>query len=223
MALSFPRNLPGGVPIYCTAFDLDVVGDLSATNAGDPLIVQNGPSIWKASFTTPELRGANFRAMEAWLLSVKSPPQPFWSPDLRAKYPRAYQGGFGSLTRAGGGAFDGTCTVSSVGGDGVTLGLSTLPVGFGLGPGDPLCFDYDNGGFTRRAYHRVVSGAAVANGSGVISVEVRPVLTASLSNGTAVTLLQPKAKFLLVPGSDKCPRSDIGRGVFSFDARQTLK
>jgi hypothetical protein len=220
VAIAFPRDLPAGIALYHTDFDIKPMVELSPTQGGDPILNEVGPALWKCSFKTQQARGPAFRAMRAWLKSIKSPPQPFWSPDLRARYPRAYQGGFPALVRAGGGAFDGTCVLASVGDDGVTVGLSTLPVGFTLGPDDALAFDY---GTASRAYHTLISDIAMADAEGNLTVEVRPVVRPGFVAGTTVVNLDnPKAKFLMVPGSNKEPRDEVGMGNFSFDAIQTL-
>lgn len=218
MALSFPRDIPAGIPFYVTEFEPVTQGENSATQGGAALVVENGPSLWKASVATPPLKGSDARLLSAWLTSIKTPPQPFWLADLRRIWPANYQGGWGDLTVPGGGAFGGTCQLASVNSDGVTVGLSHLPVGFVLSPGDMLSWDYGS----PRALHRAVSDPAVADGSGNITIEVRPVVRAGWTAGATVNLQGPKGKFLLIRDSDKPKTDNHNKTVFTFDAMQTL-
>jgi hypothetical protein len=219
MTISFPRTLPA-VPLYVTAFDLVTMGEDSVTQGGTPLVVETGPSLWKVSFATPGLVGSDARLMAAWLRSIKSPPQPFYAADQRHMLPGAYQGGFGVLTRATGGAFDGTAQLGGVGADNLTPQITTLPAGFKLGPGDMIAFDYNSG--ASRALHTVVSDQAAADGSGNLTIEVRPVIRAGFSTGATVFLSGAPAKFNLVRDSDKASTNNTNKTIFTFDGMQTL-
>jgi|GEM_PF-1718212 len=218
MTITFPRNLPT-VKLKCDECDYTVIGQEAATLGGQDTVMETAVPVWFAKYSTPLLRGADLRAMEAWLSSIKSPPQYFWARDTRARYPRAYQGGFGSMLRPNGTAFDGTCVLSSVGIDSVSLGLSSLPAGFILGEGDLLSFSWDGG---RQAFHRIISPAASANTSGLLTVEVRPLLRSGYSSGVTVRLDKPVFKAKLVMNSDRRSRNDSGFCTFSFEARQVL-
>lgn len=218
MALSFPRDLPVGIAFYVAAFEPVTQGEDSATQGGSALVVETGPALWQASLATPALKGSDARLLSAWLMSIKTPPQPFWLCDLRRQYPAAYQGGWGGLL-VGGDAFGGTCELASVNSDGVTVGLAALPIGFVLSPGDMMAWDYGSG---PRALHRIVSDPATANGSGAVTVEVRPAVRAGWTTDATVYLNGPKGKFLLIRNSDKPKTDNHNKTVFTFDAMQTL-
>lgn len=221
--ITFPRVLPD-VTLYCDGFDFQTDTRPSATNSGVGLIVENGCPLILAKYRTPKYFGATFATVLGWIDSVKSPPQPVLAWDVRHPHPFAYPNGISGLTRAGGGAFDGTCTLSAVDADGLRLTLSGLPAGFQLGPADPLSFDWDaSGGKSRRAYHRVSSALAGADGSGVLQVEVRPATVGTYSTGATVYLDKPTFKGFLVPGSDESPTSGDQVGVFKFQIKQDMR
>ena len=183
--------------------------------------VVRGPSFWHATYSTPILYGSDFTTMSAWLELIKNPPQYFWAWDTKSRYPFAYRGvGFTGLVRAGGGAFDGTCTLASVASDSVSVGLSGLPVGFMLGPEDRISFSWDT---SRQALHKIVSPASAADGSGNLTVEVRGITNPIYAPGATAALSQACFKAYLRKGTDKAPRDDQGYGKFSFEALQTLR
>ena len=225
--LTFPRTLPD-VILYCDGFDFQTDTKPSATNSGVGLIVENGCPLILAKYRTPKYFGSNFGTVMGWLDSVKSPPQPVLAWDVRHPHPLAYPNGISGMTRAGGGAFDGTCKLAAVDTDGyrLTLGASGgyLPDGFQLGPGDPLSLDWDeSGGKSRRAYHRVSSVLAAANSSGVLQVEVRPATVGTYTTGVTVYLDKPCFKGYLVPGTDESPTSGDQVGVFKFQIKQDMR
>lgn len=230
MAITYPRDFPsllfpsGGALLLCDSFEMEPDINPSVNRAGEGLAVENTAALWRADYHTMPLYGAAFRAMSGWMSSIMAPRGPVWAWDVRCKFPYAYQKiGWTGLQRAVGGAsFDGTCTLSAVDSGGVLLTLSGLPAGFVLGPGDPLAFNWDvaTGGAFRRAYHRVVSDAAVASSAGTLTVEVRPVTRGQYATGVTVYLEAPKMRAWLVPDSAKMPRDDSQMGAFSFSLRQ---
>ncbi|WP_336799576.1 hypothetical protein [Kaistia sp. MMO-174] len=88
--------------------------------------------------------------------------------------------------------------INSLGADNRSLSLKGLPPGYVVSRGDPLCFDF--GG--RRAFHRISSVSAAANGGGVTpEFEVVPNLRTGAATNADVTLKRPTAEMRLVPGS----------------------
>jgi len=220
MAVVYPLALPD-IPLHCRAFDFTIPGQQAATEGGTPIGTETGSALWQADYETPVLRGADLRLMTAWLDEAKKVKASVLAWDSRARYPRAYQGGFGALVRAGSGlAFDGTATLESVGDDGFTLGLSGLPAGFKLGSGDPLAFVWD---FSRVAYHRAAPIApVVADSDGTLSITVNPLVKSGASAGVTVQLDKPAFCGHVLRKSIRQSRNDVGHSTFSFSVQQSL-
>lgn len=221
MALSFPIALPD-VPLNCTYFGFSIPGQRAQVRSGSTPGTDTGSALFRADYETTVLRGFDFRLMTAWLDAVKPVEASVLAWDTRSRYPFAYQkiGWNGLVRAAGGAAFDGTCTLASIGIDGHTIGLSGLPTGFKLGPGDPLSFIYDA---SRYAYHRGGPVApAVAGSDGMLSLWVEPLISPLASTGGSVKLEKPTFFGNLVPDSVKDARDSFGSGTFSFSILQSL-
>ena len=221
MALVYPLALPD-VPLNCTSFELDLMAQSSVTGGGEDFSVERGAALWHGVFTTPLLRGLNFKIMSAWKAAVESPPKRVWAWDTRCNFPFAYQKiGFTGLVRAvGGTSFDGTATLGTVA-DGKSVPLSGFPAGFVLGPGDYISYAYDGG---RQACHRIAGLALVtADSSGMMTVEVRPAVRAGWTSGASVSVLKPKIQATIIPNSFRCSRDASQMGTFSFEVKQTLR
>jgi hypothetical protein len=97
--------------------------------------------------------------------------------------------------------------------------ISALPANYVLSIGDYVAFNYG----TRRALHRLVSAATASAGGLTPVFEVTPAIRTGAAVSTAVTLIRPSCKAVLLPGS-------VSRGVSrqlitrdaSFRFRQTL-
>ena len=87
-----------------------------------------------------------------------------------------------------------------------------------------LSFTYGSGP-TRYALHRIVSDTVVANGSGVTPLfEVVPHIRPGAATSTAVELIRPYCKAIIIPGSVQAgtARKSKVRGL-SFEIIQTLR
>lgn len=222
MTITYPRSFPDWfLGMSQCAFRLDYQQELAPDGNGDQIVRDFGPTLWNADYRTDILSPEKMGEMEAWLDSLENGGQTFWGYDFRRPLPRAYPNGIAGMTRAGGGAFDGTCTLGTVGDDNKTVPLTGLPAGFILSPFDNLAFSYgdDPASF---ALHRVMA-AAVADGSGAITVEVRPHVRIGWTAGDSVNLVKPSCLMRLVPDSYSPDQQARGRGFISFKGAQTLR
>ncbi len=219
MALIYPLPLPA-VTLYCRKFAFEIPQRTSLTDGVEDQTVDNGAARWSGEYDTPVLGGTDFKLMMAWEAAMKKSRARCLAHDARCIYPFYYQGiGWKGLVRAGTStAFDGTCTLASVGDDGYTLGLSGLPVGFKLTSGDALSFIWDS---SRYAYHTLGPvGDAVAAADGTMSVTVDPVTFGGYSEGATVRFEKP-VFFGRVVKWTKAERDDSQLGSWSFVVLQS--
>lgn len=173
---------------------------MGVTGGARDIAVDFGQPAWTATLKTIPLTLAQAQAWKAFKASLRGQARFFLGWDPTREYPGAYMpAGWGALTRAGGGSFDGTCGVTaiatsgldSVGRDVITLGSPALPVGFSLVAGDMIGF-VQSGKYT---LHRVLDAAPVAaNGSGVSTIWIEPELPASFTTAAVAHLYRPCAK-----------------------------
>lgn len=180
--------------------------EVSRTAYGRTIGKRLGSAIWTIEYTTHPMPNDDAVAFEALLNSFDGVVTPFEAADLRRRRPRAHPTG-GS-----------NGTLLSVNANNKALALAGLSAGQIVSPGDYLAFDYVD----QRALHQVVAGAT-ANGGGITSqVEVRPHLRPGWTLNAAVTLIEPRGKFTLLPDTVQ-PRAQGGlHTVISFKAAQAL-
>jgi hypothetical protein len=116
-----------------------------------------------------------------------------------------------------------TPQITSVNGNNRDVTIGGLPAGYVLRPGDLLSWTYLTGPL-RYALHRVVT-TGTANGSGNIgNIEITPPVRTGYSLPVNITLVNPRCKAAIVPGSYQPPSVTPGGIVtFSFDWQQTLR
>jgi hypothetical protein len=193
---------------------------LSAPERGGRFVsVDIGQPLWSAEYATPALTEAQFSEWRAWLSSLRGSSRMFNGRDRSRRYPLLYPSGFGSLTRAGGGAFDGTATSWSVDVTRAILTFNGLPASFSISAGDYVGFAWSSN--TKRALVRAQENVN-ANGSGVASFEVEPFVSQVVPGGAVATLDQPSCLMRLLGDSDASYNvSNFGR--VSFKAIQHLE
>jgi hypothetical protein len=208
MAITFPRDLLQ--PIRTVTFDL--MHFVKGAGMGGPVIESRDP-LWMAEYETPPLTNAQLAEWRAWWASMRGGVRQFYAYDPKTPYPLLYPNGVSGLTRAGGGAFDGTTTITAIAARSITLG--TLPVGFVISAGDKL--GLVEGGL--RSLHIVVE-AGTANGSGVATVAVEPPIATTLfTTAGAGNLVRPVVKMRPKPDSWQSRTSPIPEPI-SFSAEQ---
>jgi hypothetical protein len=217
MTITYPRDLPTPFAIRQTKFQ-PLYQQVTAPALGGLMQAADiGPQLWDISYATRILKETEGAAWEAWLDSMQGAIRTFkaWHP-LR-RYALSYPAGYGSLTRHGGGAFDGTATVVSVAETLDAITIDTLPDGFKLLAGDML--SYAAGGV--QVLHRILEDAT-ASGLGVVTVSVSPIAKPTPAEDTVVTFDKPWCKAVLDPKSVAI-KWDLGRiAQVSFNAMQVL-
>lgn len=219
----YPRDLPeradGVLPIARGDFDIDYDQAKTPLRGGSPQVVNLGPDLWRIEYTTTNLNHAESLQFSAWLQSLDGGARLFKAWDPRLKYPQAYRGGFAGLTKAGGGAFDGTCSVDAFAETLDSLTLAGLPVGFSISIGDMVSLSW---GGTQLLLRFVAS--ATANGFGKATASIRPRLPISFGIDPAVpgTFVKPWCLALVDAASIKGGFQVGQSGPVSFSAGQTF-
>lgn len=170
-------------------FEVDRVDYESPTTGGRTGNVTAGFPRWEAEYGVGRAGELNSDAWRAFLDRLHGGKNLFFGRDVNRPYPRAHAGGFDGMTRAGGGAFDGSAGGWSLDGTRTVLSLTGLPAGLALNLADYGDFRWDTGGW-KRSLHRFVT-AAVANGSGALTVEVYPPVPTLVQGGTTFSLDRP--------------------------------
>lgn len=210
MALTYPlTDITSFVPIAGQVFGPPVSRqEMSRLSSGTTIGKDFGSALWMPEFTTDVVDNDDAVAYEAKLASLDGVINAFAAGDLRRLYPRQYANG----------VFNDTGVLHSVNANNRALSIASLDAGFVLSVGDYLAFDYG----ASRALHQVVE-AATANGSGLTSeFEVRPHIRPGFSLTAPITLKQPRAHFILVPGSVEAKSNGPVSSVISFKAVQFL-
>lgn len=218
MTITVPRDIPdirGRTPFARVTFDPVYNQVVAPTNGGRVQVANVGPDLWKMYYETRPLAAADALELAAWLQSLRGGARFFkaWHP-LR-RYPAGYRAGFGTMTRAGGGAFDGTATLAAIGVSRDTVTLSTLPAGLALTAGDMMSVPMGDS----RALLRVITGG-VANGAGSLTLDIEPIVPLAVVTGVAVDLVKPWCFAVLDAASVSIPLS-TSPGPVSFSAWQS--
>jgi len=216
MAIAYPRDFPDAdvIATRCS-FDYATLGEMSRT-AGGAITFQErmGGSLWQLSMTTKPLNETEYGKWHAWFLSLRGGAQSFAGRDPRRCWPLAYGPGVLLLMRAGGGAFDGTCNVTAVGGNTITLG--NLPASYKVSVGDYISFPWLGGRALVKALEPIT-----ANASGVTAaITVGPWLRTPGTVPIVGTLVKAYCLMRPLPGSWQGERA-LNEPV-SFQAIQTL-
>ena len=201
MALTFPRPFPGAVAQEY--FEIDRPDHLTAVVGGAVSGVTDGWPRWAARWTLG--RSMSRETSEAWramLTSLRGQQRTFFAGDSERPFPAAYPDGFGGMTRAAGGAFDGTATSWSINTDRDTLALNGLRAGFVLSLNDYLMFRWTTGGEQRRSLHRSIE-AVTGNGSGVLTAAFEPAVPTFVPSGAVADFVKPECIMRLDVGQTR--------------------
>lgn len=189
MPISFPRTLPSWLSGRAIDSDLSVITtDVTPRiRSGAMLAVEIADPYWtyQAEFVvrtrTEELE------LKAWRNSLGGRLRSFLAGDPRRCYPASYTASqFAALS-----PFDGTCTVSALSAN--SISLAGLPAGFVLKAGDYVGLSESG---SRDIYS--VAENATADGSGDADVTVYPAVRTTLfSTSAAANVKQPVAEWVL--------------------------
>ncbi|MBN8956889.1 MAG: hypothetical protein J0H17_09995 [Rhizobiales bacterium] len=217
MAISFPRSMVDGIPIAGLSFPPQPIAEITPLRSGKQISKDLGPTLWRPKWSTDGLMPEETGKVRAWYDTLTSIGE-FYGYDKLREYPLKYATGWGALM-VGASPFDGSGRLTDVAANNVEITLDQLPIGFILSPGDYLSFDYLTG--AARALHRV-SAAATADGSGIMTVEVRPHVRAGWDDNAEVALYRPTGRFVILPGTYAEQTEPPWFTSISFEAIQTL-
>lgn len=215
MALNFPLTtgqFQNMLRVQAARFWLPESLTVERSEGGEIFTSERGPRLWQAEFTLAQGHHANIDEIEARLALLAQPGRSFMAYDPRRTGPKADPDG------AGLSGF--TPKIGAVTSREVTI--AGLPGGYVISRGDYLGWSYGTNPI-RHALHRAVS-AATADGSGYATIEVVPNIRSGAAVGTAVSLIRPACKMIVVPGSySPGQASRISTAGASFSAQQTLR
>lgn len=221
MAITFPRDMPEQAGNRMLIKDCDFKPLYQQTVApyrgGKVQVANLGADLWSMSYATAPLDYQQAMEYMAWLQSLRGGTRTFkaWHP-LR-RYPWAYQNGVESMTRAGGGAFDGTCTLSAIGTNRDTITLSNLPANFAFTVGDLVSFPMGSSQCLVRVMETVTG-----SGAGSVTLTVEPFVPLAATPGTtAVTVIKPWCLAVVDAKSISGPMQPGYVQSVSFQAVQT--
>lgn len=217
----FPRDMPerddGVLPFENASFDPLYQQTKAPLRGGLVQVANIGTELWKISFKTHAMEYEDALDYAAWLHSLRGGARLFkaWHPLLA--YPINYPDGFAGMTRAGGGAFDGTCTLTAIGGSRDTITLSTLPAAYVFKRGDMVSFPMGSS----QTLHRVVA-SATADGTGDATLTVEPTIPLAATTSVTAVLVKPWCLAVLDAESVNGPFEPGQIGRVQFSAVQTF-
>ncbi|MFG1417011.1 hypothetical protein V5F38_04235 [Xanthobacter sp. V0B-10] len=215
MAITYPRAFPTGLRFGKSQMALTRQMSTITLESGAVQAAEMGEPIWRLSATTEPLRWTGRRQLAAWHASLAGSRR-ILAYDWVGSYPIAYGAAVMGLTRATGGAFGGSATLTSW--TAITVTLTGLPAGYVLSAGDRMSWAWAG----VRAYHEAVE-PVTASASGVATVTVEPGvrLSPAPAAGSAVALVRPTVVMMIVPDSWSLDESGA-LGAASFEAVQVV-
>lgn len=214
--ITFPRDMPPCRISELSSFDLQHGVAINQAN-GSVQAMELSPPIWHAHFTTEPLDKKQRAAVQAWWATLRGGVNTFFGWDCFRAYPAAYGAAVIGMPRAGGGTFDGTCTITANGT--TTVSLSGLPASFHFTDGDMIELPRASG---RISLHQVTEAMTGALG-GTATVSIEPGALADTSIGsTAVRIVKARCIMVPRPGTLDIP-AGLGKRAASFEAVQTIK
>lgn len=217
MALSFPLPLSDfwlKLPIRRLQFDCPGVTTHARTRGGEILPAEIGTRLWTAQVELGDMPAEEWDEIDALLIALNAAGASFMATDTRRPMPVADPTGAGLA---------GSSPVIASAPNVNDLMLAGLPPGYTLRRGDLLSFGYGRNPL-RRALHKVAVGG-LADLAGNLTVTVTPPNESGASAGTAVRLIRPVCKMLIVPDSIE-PGFGRSGGIqtgVTFSCQQTMR
>ncbi len=194
MAITYPRALPA-TRFARSNFQLQRYNSVNLIEGGATEGFDVADPRWRGLFLSRPVAEPDIGVWEAWGESLDGVMKRFLGYDTKRPFPRSYPNGFAGVNRAGGGAFDGTATVTAL--TASTIGLSGLPANMPLKVGDVVSL-VQSAKYGRFRILEDVTGSA----GGVATVTVRPfVLTNIFTTAAQANFDKPKAEMIVEPGS----------------------
>lgn len=181
------------LPLSSVSFHLPGAYESAETGAGEAITAALGSRLWEGSVTLGKMSYAEIARAEVYIAALQHPGRGFMAYDRRRPAPSGDPDGaiLGGIVP----------TIASLAGNNKEMSLGNLPAGYVLQVGDYLGFSYGSSP-ERHALHRVVSLEVVADELGVTPVfEVTPHIRPGASIGSAVRLIRPACKAIIVPDS----------------------
>ncbi len=217
MSITYPRALPSA-HIAGGSFEIDHQEAFAPEHGGRFVSMELGWPLWTLNInTTPPTRD-DYDAWRAWFSSLRGSGRLFYGRDVRrGPYPRRYPNGFAGLTRAIGGAFDGTSDTWEPNEAGDSIEIEKLPANFILGVGDYIGLRWG----IYRSLHRVLAQAQGSSG-GIGEWTVEPTIHWDVPVDAMVNLIKPDCLMVVTQRSALEDDHNGGRRV-AFEARQHLQ
>jgi len=218
MSLSYPLSLGAFwdlLPISTVVMDCAPQLETSGTGAGQQLIREVAPALWRGSVTLGRITPTEAADVMALIDLVRQPGASFLACDLTQPCPALDPDGsvLGVATPA----------VQAMTASHRELKLTGLPANYQLRRGDMVGVTWGASPL-RYGLHRIVV-AADADAFGQTGwIEVAPALPAAVTVAAQATLARPAIKAIIVPGSARA--GTLRRGLFegvSFDFIQTMR
>jgi len=191
------------LPVKSVTFRLGSNVTFSENEAGEVIPHGRGVRLWQGEVFLDKDVHEDAAAIEALISYIEEVGGSFMLYDPRVRGPFHDQSGsvLGAMNPR----------LSAVESNMSQINLDQLPAGYVLSRGDYVGFAY-GANPTRHALHRVVN-PKVANGSGLISgLQVVPKIREGVEPSTAVTLLQPVCKAVLLEAEYGTGRSILSDG-----------
>lgn len=218
MAYTFPLSVTefiGILGIQQIKLDTPPQIEVSQTGGGEIISADLAPMLWLGEVRLGIMTVREAADPEAFLDILRPAGRSFYAYDTRRPAPLLDP--TGSILGAS------VPTIHTLIAGSRDMRLAGLPVGYQLSRGDYLAFDYGTAP-VRRALHRVVSASAVMGATFTGVFEVTPMLRPGVVTGTAVTLIKPACKAVLIPGSvDKGSSFRTIHRDMMFRFQQTLR
>jgi hypothetical protein len=190
MAITFPRDLPSVLRVPGESFRLERFMQTNRFRGGSDDVIEVADPRWRLSWSLGDVDDATYQELEAFFESLIGGAREFLAYRRNRPRPRLYRSGFSGESRHGGGAFDGSATVTALSATQVTL--ATLPSAFALKAGDMVGLVEDG----RYGLHMALEDATAVGG--VVTLTVEPKIKTNLFSTSATAQFdRPKAKMIL--------------------------
>jgi hypothetical protein len=214
MPITYPRAMPP-VTLASAHLRLQRFQTVTTLYGGVTQVQERADPRWFLDMTTIPLTPTQAQRLAAWIDSLRGGLKTFLASHPVLCRPAAYYAGL-PATRAAGGAFDGTASVSAL--TDTTISLTGLPASLVLGAGDRIGLTQAG----RYGLFRVLQDVT-GSGGGAVTVDVEPRVNASLFTTAAVARLdQPLVEMFLVPDSLPDLTVSAGRSAATLSAIQRV-
>jgi len=218
MAITFPLGRTDFFTPLATAevtFDLSEAMSATETGGGEIIRANYGPRLWQGRVTVRANTYLNLDRLLARAELLRQPGASFLVTPRHRQGPQADPEGtaLGSASP----------TITGMAANTREITLAGLPGGYVLTEGDLIGFTYLTSP-TRYALHRIMETRTASGAGGISNMEVSPPVRPGAVWPRPVTLVRPRCKAVVLPGSFEAPlMTRSPRAIFSFAWRQTLR